>query len=84
MGRPKLGWLSPANRRHVPPSGNGDFAACCCWLPCSFTLGNVSARLLWEFDLTNEQYGNLAFALIVFCWSKYNNTATSVVVPTMW
>jgi MFS family permease len=26
------------------------------------TLGNVSARLLWEFDLTNEQYGNLGFA----------------------
>jgi MFS family permease len=26
------------------------------------TLGNVSARLLWEFDLTNEQYGNLSFA----------------------
>ena len=26
------------------------------------TLGNVSARLLWEFDLSNEQYGNLGFA----------------------
>jgi len=26
------------------------------------TLGNVSARLLWEFDLTNEQYGNISFA----------------------
>ena len=26
------------------------------------TLGNVSTRLLWEFDLTNEQYGNLSFA----------------------
>ena len=34
------------------------------------TLGNVSARLLWEFDLTNEQYGNLAFTLIVYCWPK--------------
>ena len=26
------------------------------------TLGNVSARLLWEFGLSNEQYGNLGFA----------------------
>ena len=26
------------------------------------TLGNVSTRLLWEFDLTNEQYGNIGFA----------------------
>ena len=26
------------------------------------TLGNISARLLWEFGLSNEQYGNLGFA----------------------